>query len=297
MTLTKQDLDLRQTGLTGTDIVDLIEGRSMNVYLRKKGIAEDLEGEQLYWGNALEEDIAERFGRDRPEVVRYAPPTMRHRLRPWHLGTPDRLLHKRTMLEADPFAGLECKNRDGFDRPRWDNDGMPVSVELQCRWYMALVEIPVWYVAVLFGGNRYEERAVTRDLTAEGDLLTIAEDFLKRHVHANVPPAPDGSDAWARYIKKTWPGSTGEIRKATPVEEALVNEAKSYAEVEKGAKVSGAVAKQKLMALIGNDAGLELSDGRKVSRSLVKGHTRKPVVVEPGFRLYLPRTSADDKEE
>ncbi len=283
MSLTQEDLELRRTAITGTDVADLVEGRAINVYLRKRGLEHVDPTEAMHWGTRLESTIADEYA-DRHDVVLTTTPSLVHHARQWQVGTPDRLVFD------DAFSGtrrgLEIKCRSGFSAAEWQApDGsklVPLRVEAQCRWYMSLCDLGEWDVAVLINGNRYacpsEHPALrlTRDLETEANLLSIAEDFYRQHMLQDRQPDPDGSETWAKHLRGMFgalrkmlvPASENDLELAHELAVLSVNHARNGVRIEQ--------IKQTLALRISDAAGLDLGNGDVIRRVYVKAHTRRP---------------------
>lgn len=103
-------LELRRSGLGGTDVAKLfgeVTGRGpLDVYLDKRGEGEDFAGnERTEWGNILEPIIAQRTAAKLGVILLPCDPlTVRHPDRPWHLGSPDRLMYDVGQVEGELAA-------------------------------------------------------------------------------------------------------------------------------------------------------------------------------------------------
>lgn len=105
-----QRLELRRSGLGGTDVAKLfgeVTGRGpLDVYLDKRGEGEEFSGnERTDWGLILEPIIAERTAVKLGVILLPCDPlTVRHPDRPWHLGSPDRLMFDVGKVEGELVA-------------------------------------------------------------------------------------------------------------------------------------------------------------------------------------------------
>ncbi|WP_337521066.1 lambda-exonuclease family protein, partial [Mitsuokella jalaludinii] len=147
-------LKMRTQGIGGSDagtIVGLNPWKSKyELWLEKTGqvVPEDISNrEPVYWGNRLEDIVAQEFTRQTGKKVR------RHGMvqdeaHPFLFANVDRMV-------AGEKAGLECKTANGFKASLWEGDEVPASYYCQCQHYMLVTGLPVWYIACLVGGQHY----------------------------------------------------------------------------------------------------------------------------------------------
>lgn len=177
-------LRLRHGGIGASEIAAVM-GRSpwdspFNLHWKKRGdVPEELENEYTNWGHRLEPVIVDHFAERHPEfAVCTGIGVCVNDDRNWQRCTPDGLLYEHS---ADPYvylAGLEVKN--AHDRREWDGDefqGIPQHYYDQVQWSMDVTGLPVWWVAVLFGGNTYAEYEVAYDEPYARELRDAGEAF------------------------------------------------------------------------------------------------------------------------
>ena len=114
----------------------------------------------------------------------------------WHpnnkriFGTPDRLVK----INGTTF-GMDAKTRRF--RKGWGADGskdIPLDVEVQMRVYMEIVDAPYWDIATFFGLDDLRIYRIERDKELGKSIIDLANNWWEKHVVANEPPPPDGSD-------------------------------------------------------------------------------------------------------
>ena len=196
-------LKARKEGLGGSDIsaiAGLNKWKSpVAVYLDKTGQAPDDEaGEAAYWGNVMEDIVAQEFTKRTGLKVRRKNAILRHAEYPWMLANVDRLL-------VGKKEGLECKTASEYVKGDWDGEEIPAAYLLQIQHYMAVTGFKAWWVAVLIGGNKFHYQRIERDDEIIQYLIDIEKDFWLNHVKAEVPPAFDGSDASVDLLKALYP--------------------------------------------------------------------------------------------
>jgi len=114
----------------------------------------------------------------------------------WAAGTPDCLVEERKESFSDigftHIGGAEfkyCRSDAGWGEPP-DGD-VPIEYEIQCRIYMALVNVDWWDLVPLFR-NEDDVRIyrLHRDSKREAELLDKGHHFWFDHVLKEIPPEP-----------------------------------------------------------------------------------------------------------
>lgn len=162
---------LRNKGIGGSDAA-VIVGKNKwkspyTLFCEKTGKIEpeDLSNNEfVYWGNVLEDAVANRFCQDTGKKVRRCG-TLADEDHDYMLANVDRLI-------VGENAGLECKTANGFKAKEWEGDEVPVSYILQCQWYMMITGADKWYIACLIGGNKFVQKEVPRN---EADIEFLRE--------------------------------------------------------------------------------------------------------------------------
>ena len=155
---------------------------------------EDLSNnEYIYWGNVLEQAVADRFCELTGKKV-----TKRGVLQdckyPFMLASVDRMI-------VGENAGLECKTANAFAHKGWKDDEIPDSYYIQCQWYMSVTGCEKWYIAVLIGGNRFIWKEISRN---EDDIAALREAAIgfRYKVENNIMPDVDGSENCSEALAK-----------------------------------------------------------------------------------------------
>jgi putative phage-type endonuclease len=176
-------------GIGGSDapaIVGLSRwGNPLSVYLDKLSKDEPTEEETRFqhWGNILEPVIAAEFAKVTGLKIRNVNAILQHDKFPWMLANIDR-----EVIGLPHKAGLECKNASQYKAREWADEMTPEEYLVQCSHYMMVTGWPVWYLAVLIGGNDFAWRRLERDLELESYLFKAEADFW-RMVLDGTPPA------------------------------------------------------------------------------------------------------------
>lgn len=193
----------RRRGVGGSD-APVIMGLSpykgwLALYVDKtdRGLDPREPNESAYWGQQLEEIVAREF--EKRSGLRVAEPTtplVQHQTLTWMIGTPDRYVY-------DPVTGaflgiLECKTTAARRDEEWEQGPASYAV-CQLQHYLAVVNAPRGWIAVLIGGQRYAHFAVERD-DAYIERLVAEEARFWEHVTTDTPPPPDGRESTSSII-------------------------------------------------------------------------------------------------
>jgi putative phage-type endonuclease len=188
--LSDEQLALRRTGITGTDIGAIMGinpwKRPVDVYGDKIGTSKPVdENEAMYWGNRMESVLFDECQRRDIDGEHGALTRNRHTHR--HpdedilLSTPDGFFTKKKKI-----VGIwEAKT----SRSDWNN-GIPPHYEMQVRWYMMVHDVQFGIISALFGGNKYQEFHILRDTTVEEEMKRAAHQFWMFNVEKKVAPSP-----------------------------------------------------------------------------------------------------------
>lgn len=200
-------LAMRNAGIGGSEaaaIVGLNPWKSaFQLWLEKTGQveAEDLsDNEFIYWGNVLEQVVADRFCELTEKKVQRRG-MLQDEEYPYMLASVDRLV-------VGENAGLECKTTNAFNNKVWDGDELPDSYYIQCQWYMMVTGCEKWYIAVLIGGNKFVWKEVFRNEADIKALRKAAIDFWQM-VETNTMPPVDGSKDCSSALGGIYQGQPG----------------------------------------------------------------------------------------
>jgi len=248
----------RRGGITGTDAAALLGrgGSPYTVWADKQGkLPPTEESEAMYWGNRLEDTVAEEFSyRSATMLLRPTPgeardlclpgeplegcrilflddenlhPGQRYRMvlqnieRPWMRSTPDTFF----VVSRKPVSIgiLECKTTGQRMAKDWADGDAPYAAQIQLQWNLAVSGLKHGALACLIGGQRFVAYRTTRN---EKFIEYITQEALKFHVAycmvpgAKPPPCQGGDLEAARLLAGAEKGTTVEL----PVEAAEVHE-------------------------------------------------------------------------
>ncbi len=226
-----QWLASRKAGIGGSDaaaIAGLNKWQSpIGVYYDKisEGTGDQLPSEAAYFGNVLEEIVAEEFSKRTGLKVRKCNAILQHPDYPWMLANVDRLI-------VGEDLGLECKTASEYLKKEWEDEEIPASYLIQCQHYMAVTGYKAWWIAVLIGGNKFTYKKIERDEDIIQYLIDIEKDFWLNHVDKKSPPMFDGSEASTSLLKEMYPEPTDDSEIELGNEIELLIEARNQVDKE-----------------------------------------------------------------
>lgn len=250
MSLTKEQLALRQRGLGASDVPAIIGvpspgGRTIvDVWARKlRGpslniapIVDDygpepetcdaycpfIKGDRKVAGTVLEDAIAQLYEiLTGLETVRDT--TRAHPEDPWALATADRLVLP--AAGAEPDRGLEIKLVGERQAARaWPEDGVAEHVWVQTQWCMYVYELARWDVCALVGGSAPRIVRIERDDAFLDECVALCRTFWFEHVLGNSAPPPPTAEAAMALARTLWGRDDGTEAEAPPEALALAEE-------------------------------------------------------------------------
>ena len=200
-------LKVRKLGLGGSDmaaVLGLSPWRSpIDVWLDKtSNTVEEKESEPMYWGNVLEEIVAQEFAKRSGYKVRNNNFTLQSEAYPYLLANIDR-----EIVGLD--AGLECKTANAFKANEWDGDNVPDAYYIQCQHYMAVTGKASWWIAALIGGNTFVYKEIKRNDEVIRAIIDTGREFWYL-VETKTMPAPDDTKQCENALKKLYQKSNGQ---------------------------------------------------------------------------------------
>ena len=281
MSLTKEQLEERRTGVGGSDAATILGINpfqdAYGLYLDKRGEAppedEDFLKESRYWGSVLEAPVSDRYAEETGYKIQKSNQLIRSKKHPFMIANIDRKVvgeEERIGFEAKTAARSEGWGESGSDE-------IPAYIMCQCQHYLAVTEYDYWDLAVLIGNRDYRQYRIAPIDQIIEDLIHAEQEFWDR-VTNEVAPEPNWqSAATTRLMKNLYPGTNGNVVQLPEIAQRYQdvmddsNEQKNiYDKVVIGCK-------NRLAMLMGeNSVGL-LPDGTAITRKLQK---RKEYVAE-----------------
>lgn len=250
-------LQLRMLGIGGSDIGAVVGmspySTALDVYEQKLRLAPPKPMNMPMLLGRLMEPIVAALYEMQEGVKLFKPGFQRHPVHPWVLGTPDRLV-------VGQRKGVELKTTAAHNARRWGEAGgdeVPEEHTCQSHWYMPLVEMDAWDVAVLIGGSDFRVYHLYGDQRFERALFDRGDVFWHEHVMKAVPPVLSPEQVAKLDLEARFPRDR-DARLLTAKDELLpwLNALARLAPEHKRLEKEIDKAKTMLKAAIGDHAGL-----------------------------------------
>lgn len=214
-------LAARKQGLGGSDagtVLGFNKYKSpFELYQEKIGAYEPhVDNDAVYFGNALEDFVAQEFAKRTGKKVRRMNKILVHPEHEFMNANLDRVI-------VGEKAILECKTASEYLREAWEGEDIPASYLCQVHHYLAVTGYEKAYIAVLIGGNKFVWKEVERDEEFIQILIEREKDFWENHVLAQNPPPIDGSDAASNFLKELYPEDDGTAIMLTKDDETVLD--------------------------------------------------------------------------
>lgn len=198
--LTREEwLEERMTGIGGSDagtILGVNKWKSKTQLFFEKTnpeMIQEINNEFIYWGNMMEDVVADEFARRTGKKVRRDNRMLRHPEHKFMMANLDRVV-------VGEKALLECKTTSQYNKEQWEDDNVPAQYLCQIQHYMAVTGYEKAYIAVLIGGNNFVWKEIPRDDELIEILIEAEKDFWENNVQSGVIPEIDGSEATSDFI-------------------------------------------------------------------------------------------------
>jgi putative phage-type endonuclease len=221
-------LAVRRRGIGGSD-VGAILGVSpwktpLDVYFDKigesdPGAVDDGPDTPIYWGNVLEDLVAEEYAKRTGHKIRRVNRTLIHPEISIAIANLDRLV---VSHPAGPGA-LECKTARAANDAWGDHgtDEVPDYYLAQVVHYLGVTGYKWADLAVLFLADReFRIYHIERDDDLIESILSTEQQWWRDHIEARVPPPPMSAEDMLRL----WPRDNGKQVVASPDVEAACRE-------------------------------------------------------------------------
>jgi putative phage-type endonuclease len=291
----------RLTGTTGAAAVGVSpHDTRLWAYQLVTGLAEVEMNEAMEWGLLLQPPVASKFA-SKHHVRVEACETRPHPDLAFLAASGDY-----TILDTGEL--LEIKTASARQRGEWGEPGtdeVPYHYLVQVAIQLAVYRAPAAHVAVLFGGQEYQEYYVRRDEDLEGSLVERLERFYLDHIVPRIPPDPVDPEDFLVYLENRYPRDDCSTVTATPAIERVVSELVEARKVRAQAAEIEKEARGQIEAFMGAARRLDTSRGHILwsttkdrsevdwqavawaagaSRELISEHT----TIRPGARQFRP---------
>jgi putative phage-type endonuclease len=186
----------RKTYLGGSNLGSIIGinkyETALDVYLEKTSESvEEINNDATYWGNILEDVVAQEYSKRMNLPVEVETKLIRHKEHPFLAANIDRWVGNREYI-------LECKTAGFMMAKDWGEEefteDIPESYYAQVAWYSAMTGVSKIDIAVLIGGQKFKIYTYNKDTEFENNLIKAGIDFWQNHVEPRIPPAPSNLD-------------------------------------------------------------------------------------------------------
>lgn len=272
--------EARRAGIGSTDAAAILGispwSNPFDVWLSKTGQKEVKQPTLPMWlGLRLQSVVAELYEIKSAEAGQQVRVRADRRL---HVHPQRRwqFTHLDYRIRGRPRYLIECKTshtRDGWGEPGSAN--IPAHYWTQVQHEMAVVNGDVTDVAVLFGHRAFEIFTVLRDVDFIERMTDAEQEFHERYVLTGTPPPIDHTDAARRFLNRRYPKDDGIILPATPEQHELTDAYRAALDVQATADKNVDRLKNRLIEIIGPNAGLRGGDFEITYRQVKGG---EPVV-------------------
>ena len=209
--------DIRGNGIGGSDsgaIIGVNQYKSIiDVYIDKTQGSDFKGNKYTHWGHNLESVIFKEFQRLHDDFFCYEVPfTMK---KGCLVANVDGMCYD---LEKG-WGVVEIKTANAFAGKEWSGETIPDSYFAQVQHYLGVTGLNYAYIACLIGGNTYKEFYIER---SEDDIQLIQErctDFWENNILKKIPPMPDGSEAYSKYLLEEAKDSADEVVELDTIED------------------------------------------------------------------------------
>lgn len=236
----KKWLEERKTYIGGSDIGAIVGINSyktaLDIYFDKttETIVEDEISEPAYWGQTLEDIVAQEYSKRTAYSLDIPSGLIRHKKYPYIACNIDYWANGGAHI-------LECKTASFTKAKEWGEVGtnqIPEGYLYQVAYYSAITGVPNVDIAVLIGGQDFRIYQYLKDEEMEAKLIKAARIFWTKYIETGTVPNPKtGGD-----MLKLYPKASGLEVKAS---EAI----KDKVEVLQGLKAQGDAIDDELQAL------------------------------------------------
>lgn len=196
-------LEDRRKGIGGSDVATILGlNKYKSVYqlwLEKTGQVEvtSAQSEAAYWGNTLEEVVAEEFSKRTGKKVRRRNRVFEHSKYPFLRANIDRDI-------VGENAVLECKTANQYLVNEWEEDEIPIQYICQVQHYMNVLNLDYVYIAVLIGGQKFIWKKMERDQELIDMITEKLVAFWTENVEKGIEPAIDGLKATSDFLTQRY---------------------------------------------------------------------------------------------
>lgn len=213
-------------------------------------------GESAYWGSVMEPILRQEFAKRSGFKVKEIHAFFRSVNHPYMLANIDGCVD----LGNGQYALLEIKTAGAYAVQDWA-DGLPVEYFLQIQHYLYVTGLETAFVAVLLGGNKFENKQIDRDNDTIGNIVKLEGEFWS-YVTKDVPPPIQAKDS--DFLGTIYPKSEAKITTLPPEAADWIKDYNAAVAVMAEAKTSKEEAEAKFKAEL-KDADTAIIGNTKIS--------------------------------
>ena len=280
----------------------------------KRGLVEPVQQTpRMRMGQIFEPAILQLYSETTGREIVPGHGMVHHLTIPYMVFSPDALcVHEKRGIDAK-LVSLDQRFKFGDTV-----DDIPEHIQLQCHWYMAALDFPVWDVAAFIATGDLKVYTVERDLALEEFILGRAEEYWRRYLVGDEIPPMGASRESERFLKERFPRHKLPLRLAQGAEIGWLEE---YGDVRAAAKQTEerlTILGNQIKLAIGDGEGLEWQRGRftwkatkdttktdweRLAQSLLKDYAEDEraalahqfTETRPGYRRIYYRRDGDDE--
>ena len=254
----------RLEGIGGTDASCVMGAGFKTPYglweQKTNRVGDTFSNEAMRWGTELESVIRSRFAEETGRIVETVDPIQNPKA-DWWVGSPDGISFDEN--RENP-RGLEIKTAR-FKDEKWGEPGtnqIPPGYYIQCQWYMVLLQVEVFDVAVLFSGQDFEVFTIHKDEKVLKTLYKKCKKFWEENVLKDIPPEEMSLDERSRFlnVKYANPNDTIKLIEEDDEENDVLSAMESLVYIKKEIKELETKKKeleQEVKREIGEDRGIQ----------------------------------------
>lgn len=280
MALTTEQIQARQFAVGGSDAAAALglspRKTARQLFHEKRGEIEpeEYDTEAIWWGNALEPIVRQKYAEVTGNVVRLPVGTIVHPEHEFMVAHIDGYVDNTT-----PRRGYEGKT--AFHSTGWGEEGsdqIPISYLLQVQHYMIITDLPVFDVCCLIGRKFAFYEVPAPDAEMREMIIEGERDFMRRVREGDPPPLDYQHKTALDVIKKIYPGTNGQRLMADEKMIEIRMEREHWAAQEKLAKAEKEARTAQMLDFMGQAALLAFPDGKAFRRQVTNraGYTVEP---------------------
>ena len=195
-----------------------------------------------------------------------------------HLGKARLEVCLEVCLVDGEQAGLEIKTAGVSQYELWKGDEVPDAYYAQCQHYMLVTGFPMWYIAVLIGGNEGIIKEVPRNEDFIAMLFEAEQEFWKS-VEERTMPDVDGMKSTSEALAEMYPQAKADSVLQLPSTDELEKifaDYERYDAIIEDSKLLKTECENRLKVLMGDNEVCIVGDGdtqHKITWKNVKGRT------------------------